>query len=231
MEFANKKYPTIWSAAGKSVKTLLTTPMTFVKGFEFRWMLFVYIPTYTVSNIADHYNLTDAVPHPIQKLFAVFLTNTVTSLIKDTVYAKRLNPFKPIEPFPPIALGYLFTRDIIAMAAAFTLPSLVAKEVSVISGFDFRTSERIAQIILPMLIQVIGTPIHLLGLGYYNEKGRSFMQHISYIKSIYWSTLALRMMRFLPAYGIGGICNIELRRWAKDIVPYEPEPNIYEMAV
>lgn len=57
------------------------------------------------------------------------------------------------------------------------------------------------------------------------------MQHMSYIKSIYWSTLALRMMRFLPAYGIGGICNIELRRWAKEMVPFDTEPNIYEMAV
>lgn len=74
---------------------------------------------------------------------------------------------------------------------------------------------------VPMLIQFVGTPFHLLGLGYYNEKGKSFMEHVKYMRSIYFSTLALRMMRFLPAYGIGGICNIELRRWAKDSVPYE----------
>lgn len=102
--------------------------------------MFCYIPTYTVSNLADYYNVTDKIPHPIQKLLAVFVANSATSLIKDTVYAKRLNPFKPIEPFPPIALGFLFTRDIVAMAAAFTLPSLVAKEVSTISGLDYKTS-------------------------------------------------------------------------------------------
>ena len=168
MEFANKKEPTIWTAAGKSMRTLIKTPMTFIKSFEFRWMVFVYIPTFTVSNMADHFNVTDKFPHPIQKLFAVFVTNTITSLIKDTVFAKRLNPFKPIEPFPPIALGFLFTRDIIAMAGAFTLPSIVAKKLSEVSELDFKTSERVAQILIPMLIQVVGTPVHLLGLGYYN---------------------------------------------------------------
>lgn len=140
IEYANKKEPTIWTAAGKSMKTLLTQPFTFLKSFEFRWMCFVYLPTFTVSNLADHYNLTDAIPHPIQKLFAVFVTNTITSLTKDMVFTKRLNPFKPIEPFPPAALGMLFMRDIIAMAGAFTLPSIVAKELSLVTGMEYRHS-------------------------------------------------------------------------------------------
>ena len=33
MEYANKRYPTIWSAAGNSIKTLLTKPVTFLKSF------------------------------------------------------------------------------------------------------------------------------------------------------------------------------------------------------
>lgn len=29
----------------------------------------------------------------------------------------------------------------------------------------------------------------------------------------YWSSLTLRMLRFLPAYGLGGIANMELRTY------------------
>ena len=76
--------------------------------------------------MADHFNVSESVPHPIQKLLAVFAVNTVTSLLKDRVYIQKLNPHKPIEPVPLSSLSLLFTRDIIAMAAAFIIPSLAA---------------------------------------------------------------------------------------------------------
>lgn len=52
-------------------------------------MYFVYFFTYGVSNLADHVNLTPDIPHPIQKLLMVFLTNTTASLIKDKKYAVK----------------------------------------------------------------------------------------------------------------------------------------------
>lgn len=36
---------------------------------------------------------------------------------------------------------------------------------------------------------------------------------MKYLKSIYTNSVVLRMLRFLPAYGIGGIVNIELRKY------------------
>ena len=41
------------------------------------------------------------------------------------------------------------------------------------------------------------------------------------IKKLYWNTVALRMMRFLPSYGFGGIFNIELRKYLKSRIPHE----------
>lgn len=221
MEFANRKYPSIWSAAGNSLKTMITQPFKFMGGFEFRWMCFVYFPTFTVSNVADHFNLTDSVPHPIQKLLAVFVTNTITSLMKDRVFIRRLNPHKPIEPLPISSLMLLFTRDILAMAAAFTLPPILARYMKDNHGWDYANGERIFQLACPPLLQIFVVPIHLLALGLYNDKGKTMGEHFKYIKSIYFSTVALRMMRFLPGYGIGGIFNIEMRKYLKGNVPYE----------
>jgi hypothetical protein len=37
-------------------------------------------------------------------------------------------------------------------------------------------------------------------------------ERLSHLKKIYLETTALRMLRFLPAFGIGGVINIELRK-------------------
>lgn len=58
-----------------------------------------------------------------------------------------------------------------------------------------------------MLIQIIVTPFHLLGLDLYNREGVSMTGRLRYVKSLYTSTLSIRMIRFLPAYGIGGTVN------------------------
>jgi hypothetical protein len=44
----------LWPAAGAELKAMVSTPFQFLKSFQFRWMYFVYAPTYTASNIADH---------------------------------------------------------------------------------------------------------------------------------------------------------------------------------
>ena len=59
-------------------------------------MCVVFLPTFAVSNVADHFNVSDDIPRPMQKLAAVFLTNTSLSLIKDRIYILRLNHHKPI---------------------------------------------------------------------------------------------------------------------------------------
>jgi hypothetical protein len=96
MQYANQVESSIWTAAGKTYKTLFSSPLKFIKAFEFRWQCFVYFPTYLVGNLADHFDLTPDVPHPIQKLIAVFLTNTITSLKRDQIYTIRLNPHKKV---------------------------------------------------------------------------------------------------------------------------------------
>jgi len=47
----------LWPAAGAELKMMVSTPWQFLKSFQFRWMYLVYAPTYTASNLADHYHL------------------------------------------------------------------------------------------------------------------------------------------------------------------------------
>ena len=86
---------------------------------------------------------------------------------------------------------------------------------------SYTTVERIFQLALPPGLQIFVVPIHLLALGLYNEKEKTMSEHFKHIRKLYFNTVALRMMRFLPSYGIGGIFNIELRKYLKSRIPHE----------
>ena len=107
MEYAAGKSNSLWSLAGKEVKHIVTQPHIFFPGFSFRWMYMVYAATYTANNLGEHLNITENISQPIQKLFFVFVVNTVCSLIKDKKYAVHFgNPQK--APFPISSLTLLF---------------------------------------------------------------------------------------------------------------------------
>ena len=177
-------------------------------------MYFVYGSTFTVSNLADHMDLTEHVPQPLQKLALVFGVNTGTSLIRDKKYAQEFGLTEK-RAFPKLSLGLFFTRDLIAMAAAFILPAKLGPGVGRKLGLSAENGERVVQMSLPVLQQFITTPIHLLGLDLYNRPEVSMQARLARIAGLYTNSVLLRMMRFLPAYGLGGVANTELRRYLK----------------
>lgn len=76
-----------------------------------------------------------------------------------------------------------------------------------------KASLRLAQMTCPVFVQLVATPIHLLGLDLYNRAGISMSERLGHLKKIYTHSVILRMLRFLPAYGIGGVVNMELRKY------------------
>jgi hypothetical protein len=158
----------------------------------------------------DHLDFSDNIPHPIQKLGAVFLVNTTCSLIKDKKYAEELKKVKDSK-LPISSLSLFFVRDLIAMASAFTLPPIFGKYISDKSGITMKNGERISQVVCPLIVQFIATPIHLYALSIYKNPDWSFRQRAINIQGLFFNALFMRMGRFLHTYGLGGIANIELR--------------------
>jgi hypothetical protein len=121
--------------------------------------------------LADHYVISWLDP-AISKLLAVFLVNTTFSLVKDKALTQHLGHGEARD-FPVSSLGLFFLRDIIAMASAFTIPPIFGKWIEKNWGYSETTSLRIAQLTSPVVIQLVATPIHLLGLDLYNRTGLS----------------------------------------------------------
>ena len=70
----------------------------------------------------------------------------------------------------------------------------------------------IAQLGIPAMIQLISTPIHLLGLDLYNRPSPLHAKdRLDRISRDWIGASLIRMCRIIPAFGIGGFVNTEGR--------------------
>lgn len=189
--------------------SLFKHPGRFILKREFLLVMFVYGSTYTAANAIDSlckiYNVSDIIP----KMVGVTAVKIYTSIIKDRAFAYSYG--KPVNnKVGPISLFLWLIRDLILMTCAFVLPSRISPMIEK-SGFSESNARKLSQISLPVSFQLFLTPIHLLGYDYYNFKNRRFPERVTYISSIYFSAIGIRMLRMGIAYGIGGNNNLMFR--------------------
>lgn len=167
IEYANGKQ-TVKEGVKNGISRLFSSPVEFFTSYKFRWMYFVYLMTYTVNNLTDHSTIIPDIPIPIQNLLMTFTCNTICGILKDKAYIQHFGVAQP-KVFPATTLALLFCRDIVTVASAFTLPPIFARSLQNRLGVSERGSLTIAQLTSPLLVQILVTPIHLLGLDLYNR--------------------------------------------------------------
>lgn len=72
-----------------------------------------------------------------------------------------------------------------------------------------------AQFVIPAAVQVVSTPLHLLGLDLYNRPGAGFGGpdgRVSQVVRNWAVSAAARMCRIVPAFGVGGVVNTKVRK-------------------
>jgi hypothetical protein len=78
------------------------------------------------------------------------------------------------------------------------------------------SGQTVAQFVAPAGIQLLSTPLHLLGLDLYNRPtgGKELVtwgDRWAIIKKNWGVSAVARMCRIMPAFGIGGVTNSKLR--------------------
>ncbi|EAW25161.1 uncharacterized protein NFIA_106490 [Aspergillus fischeri NRRL 181] len=114
--------------------------------------------------------------------------------------------------FPLATYSAFLIRDALTIFGSFNLPPLVSASIpdSVVSSENLKIL--IAQLAVPASIQLISTPIHLLGLDLYNRPMQLPAKERFTRVSRDWIGASLtRMCRIIPAFGIGGFANTEGR--------------------
>ncbi|KAL6173539.1 hypothetical protein ACJQWK_01083 [Exserohilum turcicum] len=210
---------------GNSLKTsaaeLIARPHCFLASKPFALIFSLYFGTYLTANTIDTASATLTPSQPwrqqtsgTSKFVATSTANLALCLYKDNQFT-RLFAAPGSSPRPvPLPTFALFTiRDCLTIFASFNLPPLLAPT------FQRHMSDHVqqyvgalsvAQFVTPAAVQLVSTPLHLLGLDLYNRPaaelggadGRATRVLRDWLKSA-----AARICRIVPAFGVGGVVN------------------------
>lgn len=207
---------TLGKAVMNGLQDILLRPHRVLMGPAIWLVAGVYGATYTAANLIDVVaERKQATPtqHNTAKLFGTTAVNMSASLVKDVAFAKMFGKaeaaaVKRAVPFS--TYGIFLGRDVFTIGAGFIVPPVLAR--GMVSTFDMEPTraDKVAQLVSPMGMQLICTPMHLLGLNMYNEPGIPMSQRAASVWRTCPESTGIRMLRFLFAYGFGGIVNKEL---------------------
>lgn len=103
-------------------------------------------------------------------------------------------------------------RDGLTIFGSFSLPGMVSAWIPDSIASREYLKILIAQLGIPASIQLISTPIHLLGLDLYNRVGPlPSKDRLNRVSRDWIGASLLRMCRIIPAFGLGGFVNTEGR--------------------
>lgn len=205
-------------SARASLCSLLRRPRQFFMTRPFFAMFFLYMGTYFTANSIDTVSsYTQSLPavsaaSSSVKFLAVTSVNVVLALNKDSSFARSFGtPSSRSRPLPLTSYIPFLMRDGLTLFATFNVPSLLAPKLpDTVTCCMSKLS--IAQLLAPAASQFLTTPLHLLGLDFYyrSEKMVSW-KRVEAAKTAWLSTSLARACRIVPAYGVGGVINNNMK--------------------
>lgn len=212
-----------------SFRSLLVRPHAVVFSKPVALIFAVYGGTYLTANTLDTATSTLAgrpaahVTSGTGKFAASSAANIGLGVYKDQVYARMFGPVGQAVRRVPAASYALFTaRDCITIFASFNVPVALGPAVDTLLGDGLRrrlSGQTLLQFAAPAAAQVLTTPFHLLGLDLYNRprgpgpaSAPTWAQRAAQVYKNWGISVAARLCRIIPAYGVGGVVNAKVRR-------------------
>jgi hypothetical protein len=200
----------LWSAVKNGFSELLKKPAYFIRKPSFLWISAVYSATYVVANTTQLLCQRADVSYDMPKFGATSATNIGMSALKDRAFAKMYAARgKPASAFPTVSLGLFAARDALTIAASFTLPPRITPWVEASTGLPHDIARGLVQFVTPLGAQVFSVPMHLVALDLYNNPANPARS--AFVRREYTKTLLARWGRIFPAYGIGGVINLQMQ--------------------
>ena len=193
------------------VKTLFTKPLYFFKQPSFLFIWGVYSGTYIVANsieaICERSDQSSFYP----KFVGSSVANVTLSVLKDKAFARMFGTGE-VKPMSVKSMGLFATRDSMTILASFSLPGLISARMQRDMKVDRVAADTLAQLVTPVSMQILSTPLHLLGLDIYNRASATNAERKSFVQQEYVKTTLARMARIFPAFGVGGVVNKYIRK-------------------
>ncbi|KAF1913168.1 hypothetical protein BDU57DRAFT_346627 [Ampelomyces quisqualis] len=215
---------TLGESIKQSVRQLLLRPQRFITSKPFALIFSLYFGTYFTANTIDtasstlHSTPASSTTAGTSKFVATSTANLALCLYKDNKFTQLFGSAGSARPVPLPTFALFTVRDCITIFASFNLPPILAPsfEAHMSEGVQrYMSSASLAQFITPAAVQLVSTPLHLLGLDMYNRPGMAVSGKDGRIAKVVrdWAkSSAARMCRIVPAFGVGGVVNTKTRR-------------------
>ena len=194
------------------VKSMISNPTNFVKQPAFLLIWGVYCGTYITANSIEALCERSEISSFYPKLIATSFVNISLLQTSDRILVNLFKKGYEKKQLAITSKSLFASRDSLTMISSFCLPAILSYHPQNYFHYDSHKSDVISQFLCPISIQIISTPLHLLGLDIYNRDTSSLKERFSFVKREYGKTVLARMSRILPAFGIGGVLNKYLRQ-------------------
>jgi hypothetical protein len=193
------------------VKTFVFKPLYFFRQPSFLFIWGVYSGTYIVANSIEAICERENTPSFYPKFVGSSIANVTLSVLKDRAFARMFGTGEA-KPMQARSMGLFATRDSMTILASFSLPGLISVRMQNEMKMGKMQADTLAQLVTPVSMQILSTPLHLLGLDIYNRKEATTSERKTFIQKEYFKTMLARMARIFPAFGIGGVVNKYIRK-------------------
>lgn len=203
-----------------SFVTLALKPHHFLLSKPFALIFALYAGTYATANALDTSASTiKATPASTTtsgpaKFLATSSANLSLCLYKDSRFAKLFGAATSSpRPIPGPSYVLFAVRDCLTVFASFNVPPVLAPMLPLSEEMQKHVSPMsAAQFMAPAAIQLLSTPLHLLGLDLYNRHEKlGFSDRFAKVRRDWLKSSFARMARIIPAFGVGGVVNTRVR--------------------
>lgn len=216
----------------ESMLHLVTRPHLFLTSRPFLLIAGLYFGTYTAANITD--TITNTINDQpssktntgTAKFAATSVVNMSLCLYKDSQFTRMFsgsggNPAAAATAavVPKASYALFALRDSMTVFASFNLPPRLAP---LLPGFTTEVEKHVsrasaAQFMAPAAMQLLSTPLHLWGLDLYNRPSAhgsvvGWRDRFRVVRRDWLGCSFARMGRIVPAFGVGGVVNAEVRK-------------------
>ncbi|KAH8681106.1 hypothetical protein BX600DRAFT_445766 [Xylariales sp. PMI_506] len=212
---------TMSQAIKSSFKTLLLRPHNLIFSKPVALIFMVYGGTYLTANTLDttmstlHNKPVTYVSSGPLKFASSSAANIGLCIYKDQVFVKLFGPSGPPRPVTLPSYALFTLRDCMTIFASFNVPPLLGPALSSRLSDEMQkkvSGQTIAQFVAPAAVQFFSTPLHLLGLDLYNRPSEPWRERWLTVKKNWAVSVAARICRIVPAFGVGGTVNFKVRK-------------------
>ncbi|OJJ43928.1 hypothetical protein ASPZODRAFT_135327 [Penicilliopsis zonata CBS 506.65] len=208
--------------------SLLCKPHHFVRSPPYLLVWTLYTATFATANLAETLGThaqVDGKTTMAATFASTFLVNAGVGIWKDVRFAQLFGSSSStaaaaavrqstqlLRRIPTSTYSAFLVRDAMTIFGSFSLPGPVAERIPDAVTASPALKTLVAQVGVPAAMQLVCTPVHLLGLDLYTRReSLGWRARWQRIGRDWFPASVMRMVRVLPAFGLGGFLNREVR--------------------